>query len=405
MTGGRGVVGVLDAPAVARVDERGTVELDDCTFAWIVGAEDRWHDARDEAAVRCHRLLPAPAYETRLRVPSGDAVQRVYGARGRDGAAYVVVEVENASPAPFAIAFVVRSHRARRRVPIALHDNVVVLGDRGVLVLPRPPMRWAVADGASGTKETVTSGAASEGPFTPYQGRTPEAAFVYPVAHRTTVRVALVLDGAPTGEGLDTLPAIDDVRRGWSTQLDRAMRAELPGVLGERLDGARASALLEAGVADVAAATIANLEDWGFDDEATRAWERASLRARRRAAERATVDDVRGRLGSASDEEVLRYARDALVLDRKSEIDLLPGFDPAWAGENLAVHDAPTREGPVSYAVRWHGERPALLWDAPEGVVLRAPALDPDWSATGGKGEALLAAWHAATAATGESFS
>ena len=41
MTGARRVVGVLDAPTVARVDERGTVELDDCTFGWIVGAEDR----------------------------------------------------------------------------------------------------------------------------------------------------------------------------------------------------------------------------------------------------------------------------------------------------------------------------------------------------------------------------
>jgi hypothetical protein len=56
------------------------------------------------------------------------------------------------------------------------------------------------------------------------------------------------------------------------------------------------------------------------------------------------------------------------------------------------VHDAPTRRGPVSYAVRWHGTRPALLWDAPDGVELRAPGLDPSWSSSVPRGEALLAA-------------
>jgi hypothetical protein len=405
MTDERRVVGVLDAPAVGRVDERGTVELDDLTLGWLVGAEDRWHDPRDDAAVRRHRLLPAPAYETRLRVPSGDAVQRVYGARGRDGVAYVVVEVENASPAPFAIAFVLQSTSTRKRETVAVDGNIAGLHGRGVLVLPRPPMRWAAADAATGTTATVIGGAAREGGFEAYEGRRPEAALVYPVAHRTTLRVALVLDGAPAGDGLDTLPLVDDVRRGWVAQLDRAMRAELPGMLGERLDGARASALLEGGVADVAAGTIANLEDWGFDDEATDAWARASLRVRRRAAGRATVPDLHARLATAGDEDVLRYARDVLLLDRKSEIDLLPGFHPSWVGENLAVHDAPTRAGLVSYAVRWHGERPALLWDAPEGVVLRAPVLDPSWSAPGGTGETLLAAWEFPPAASGESFS
>jgi hypothetical protein len=55
------------------------------------------------------------------------------------------------------------------------------------------------------------------------------------------------------------------------------------------------------------------------------------------------------------------------------------------------VHDAPTRAGPVSFAVRWHGERPALLWTAPPGVRLRAPGLDPEWASEVASGEALLA--------------
>jgi hypothetical protein len=63
----------------------------------------------------------------------------------------------------------------------------------------------------------------------------------------------------------------------------------------------------------------------------------------------------------------------------------------AWRGGDLDVHDAPTRRGPVSFAVRWHGHRPALLWDVPAGTELRAPGLDPDWSSTEARGEALLA--------------
>ena len=41
--------------------------------------------------------------------------------------------------------------------------------------------------------------------------------------------------------------------------------------------------------------------------------------------------------------------------------------------------------------MRWHGARPALLWDAPAGVELRVPALDPAWSSSEAAGEALLA--------------
>jgi hypothetical protein len=42
--------------------------------------------------------------------------------------------------------------------------------------------------------------------------------------------------------------------------------------------------------------------------------------------------------------------------------------------------------------VRWHGARPALLWDVPPGTRVRAPALDPTWSSTKASSEALLSA-------------
>src|SRR5439155_1947885 len=66
-----------------------------------------------------------------------------------------------------------------------------------------------------------------------------------------------------------------------------------------------------------------------------------------------------------------------------------------WWGRALEVHDAPTHAGTLSYAVRWHGERPALLWelvrhdDVPV-TWLTAPGLDPSWSSEEPRGEVLL---------------
>ena len=69
----------------------------------------------------------------------------------------------------------------------------------------------------------------------------------------------------------------------------------------------------------------------------------------------------------------------------------------AWLGQPVEVHNVPTRIGPVSWAVRWHGERPALLWEVvphdpgADPPAVRAPGLDPVFTATGWRGEALLA--------------
>lgn len=66
-----------------------------------------------------------------------------------------------------------------------------------------------------------------------------------------------------------------------------------------------------------------------------------------------------------------------------------------WKGEGIEVHGAPTELGTVSFAVRWHGERPALLWNVEarpgvDAVQLVAPGLSPRWSTTQRAGEALL---------------
>ncbi len=78
-----------------------------------------------------------------------------------------------------------------------------------------------------------------------------------------------------------------------------------------------------------------------------------------------------------------------------STLELLPNFATAWRGGNVEVHQARSPLGVLDFAIRWHGYRPALLWDfrshgtAP--VELRCSALDPTWSTTEAKGEVLLA--------------
>jgi hypothetical protein len=85
-----------------------------------------------------------------------------------------------------------------------------------------------------------------------------------------------------------------------------------------------------------------------------------------------------------------------LVRDTVDGLALVSQLPEPWLGQGLEVHDAPTSHGLCSFAVRWHGERPALLWElatAPGAPppVLTAPGLDPTWSSTQPSGEALLA--------------
>jgi hypothetical protein len=318
-------VGTLTAGRLAAVAEDGTLRAGATTVSWRVRPADTWIAPGAESTTRFMRPEAAPLFETAMRVPGGDARQRVYAVDVAGGA--VVVEVENASPSAIAIAFVV--------------------DDQG---------SWT----ASYSKRAGATEA--------------DGAVVFPVPHRTSVRVAL--------------PDAESVVRGWDRLLDRGMRVELPAGLQHEVDAARADGLL----APPSGEAFATLEAWGFDDEAIAMWPRLGLRARR-AARRASGVGVLGVLGEI---------RAALVTESDRSIAAFPGFRTAWLGQSLAVHDAPMRSGRASFALRWHGARPALLWDVPAGMTLRAPVLDPLFVTTEPAGERLLAEPPAALLPMGE---
>ena len=174
------------------------------------------------------------------------------------------------------------------------------------------------------------------------------------------------------------------------------MQVELPDArLAGALRAARAAALLEATIDPVDPLVVAALEDWGFDAEAGAAWSRLGWRARRVAGRRIKEAGHWSDVAATGDggAPLLLAARSLLAHEgADGTVTLLGDLPPAWRGQPITVHDAPTRAGPVSYAVRWHGPRPALLWEAPAGTTLRAPGLDPTWTTDEPRGDALLAA-------------
>jgi len=249
------------------------------------------------------------------------------------------------------------------------------------------------------TEDIVTSGGASDAPFAARRDRGARlvAAFLYPVAHRTSLRAAAALGTRGLGAvEVHDLPDADAVARGWQVQLDRGLRVELPDpALQAAVDAARPAVVLAGQAWKVDPSVVAVLEDWGLDAEAAAGWGRLTGRERRRLARRepatgswAHVHELLSRRDPAA---LLGAVRDVVVSDADGTLVLLGDWPSEWDGLPVDVRDAPTRRGPVSYSVRWHGDRPAFLWDAPGGGRVTVPGLDPTWSSSEPRGEVLLA--------------
>ncbi len=121
-----------------------------------------------------------------------------------------------------------------------------------------------------------------------------------------------------------------------------------------------------------------------------------------------TSADAAGRrnFGSGDDPrraaDVIDAVRAVLVDDAGAArgartIDVVPVLPPRWRGTNFDIHELPTALGALSFGVRWHGSRPALLWElesapgvAAADVMLTSTGLDATWIGAGASGDALL---------------
>lgn len=266
-------VGTVDAGVLATVDDAGTVRPRgaDWVLDWWIGAEDRWHHPGVEAAVRQQALAAAPVRETAMRVPGGDVVQRVAGVQatvgGRRGPA-VLVEVENRTAVPVALALVVRPlvlDGPGRVVSAGVAGPVVTVDGRPAVLLDRPASR-AVAGtcraGAEGgtVAERLVAGEDAVPPLSreDRDGRA-ELAVVVPLAHTATVRVLLPV-GPVDGDASWEAPGVDAVVAGWGRHRDDAPRLTL-GEPGWTDAAAWAGSLLSlAGPDEVGAALDRELE-------------------------------------------------------------------------------------------------------------------------------------------------
>ena len=315
-------VGNLDSPWEAIVDPRGLVTpwYDGWSLDWWIGADDRWHLPSRDAGVRQRLIGASPVVETAMRIPSGDAVQRAYAVRrssAEGGGELVVVEVENRSKAPVAVALGVRPYNPEGLSVIErldVHDGTTVTVDgRVALLLPRPSSRLAASTFRDGdSANAVTAGEAGErwqGPVRCPAGMA-QAAFVYPLAHGATLRAVVPLEvdrrsrrrgvarrrAAHTSAFPTALPSAEHVAAGWAAQSRRGLRLDLPDArLSEAIDANRRYLLLLHDGDEItpgpatyhrfwfrdAAYLLGALDAYGFHDEAAQVL--ASYPSRQRA--------------------------------------------------------------------------------------------------------------------------
>lgn len=394
-------VGVRGAQWQCELTPWGDVLIDgEIRLRWFVAADDRWYEPARETTIRQRQVSGVPVIETRLKVPGGDAVQRVYGVANFGGV--VVVEIYNDSSLPFAVAF-----------------------DRADISTMRAPSPTGV------------------------QGiDLPGDSVVFPVGHHATMRAAFRVGAANKNSGqlkaseLEGLPSYEQVERGWLAALQTTSRVDLPELswstlltqkrceillgepqifdrqtdevefvldIAERVRMGDKAAQWSSDVAVAAEKIIKRcaqnkIVQWDED--------RAILAAGMvldRAGESRGRDDVARVWSRLADTGVSRemsaltksssrcpaWIESQLVAHRRDgTIDICPrGIDKSWLGVNFECHKLlATPQHMISYAVRWHGERPALLWDVdgPTGVRVAASAVDESFSSTDIRGETLL---------------
>jgi len=388
-------IGVLGRDWRATVTPWGAVQQwDDLgTLDWFIAADDRWYVPADEPTVRQSLVEGTPVVETRVRIPNGDAVMRVFAIADHGGLA--VIEVENDSPMPIAVAFA------------------------GVPVLSLRPATDMPIQGIDLPADTVA----------------------FPVGHRATITVAIAHDPTTAAAVARQLPATLatalQVSRGWLGAAERASRLLLPDttmascVVRDRcqlmLDGppdpakepvdfllavselVRMGSVAEAWMPEIVDA-VASLVDHRDDPLLAGALD-AAERVSRAADEQRAVKDlrkIRPKLlatsgvdsGATSATAVLAMPtsiagiRDIVALERSiaNGTDLFPaGVPAAWLGQNFEVYGVPAGpDAEVSFALRWHGERPAVLWECTgQPITLTSSGAAPGWRTTERTGETL----------------
>lgn len=317
------------------LDASGYLHVGDARYEWWILGDDCWHAPMVSPSLRQRALDNTPIVETVIRVPGGDVAWRA-GVVATGTGESLIVECENRGTIPVAVAV------AR------VVDEVVVSLD------------------------------------------------VHPVTHTNTWRGAVV--GQHEGE-------LANAAKGWLALARQHAQIELGDpMLDDALVAARTSLLAHQGALvaarrgaerAVVGAVASGLTWLGYEDEA----EALRLAARAKPARKglpvvglvdpALVTDPLALLADpVAAAQTVAAIRALAIADGAKALDVLPGFKPDWRGRSIDVRDLPTNHGHASFTVRWHGDKPALLWDTP--VAVTAHALAPAWSSAERSGEQLV---------------
>ncbi|MFV2038741.1 MAG: hypothetical protein ACC660_00705 [Acidimicrobiales bacterium] len=218
-------LGIAGGGPVVVLDPTGTLaRLGGSTFVdWWIGADDRWHLASQEIAVRQGLVHDGSTVGTRLKIPRGDALQRVVVVPSR-GTGVVLVEIENASPVPVAVA--VALHVPAGEVTVA-GDTVSVDG-LSVLRSGRSVARLVVSDTIEAARLGVERGEAlppAEMEF-PVTGSVVVA--IFPLPHTAILQCVVAIEPVDLLAAPDDLPPVAAVARGWTSHLDAGAAITVP---------------------------------------------------------------------------------------------------------------------------------------------------------------------------------
>lgn len=452
-------IGTLDSGPMAYVDERGLIGWEDGRWSldWWVRTDEGWKYPSRTRAVR-QAIDATPIIETSFAVPGGDLVARVAAVQ-LSGEAVVTVDYTNDSPTAVALALALRPidlDGIGMAESVKIYDNTMSIGGRVQLVADRiPASSVAVSDFASLPPAVERANAEPSTEATSTNG-TAQAASVFAMPHHSTLRVVLGADAV-----VADLPQLEAIAKGWSAHLDQFLEVEVEGSpIGDELslverrlatalrggkvvrtraamgewsaldDLSVATALMEMGDVNPAAeivldhldsdrllAMAAGEREAAFD-ALVRLWH-LTRRSEVIDAASETLDVPAEVLAGPTPDAVMSQSdawpvqaarrvheiRSAFVIERDGELHLLTGFAEDWRGRSIDVRRARTAAGWLSFSLRWHGARPALLWSleplgqsgaehdtgSAPAIVVRAPTLDAEWVAFEADGEALLA--------------
>ena len=408
---------------------------------WWVGEEEHWYRPESETTLVHKRVGSAPVFETSLTISSGRIVAKTWAAIGREAQKpSLVTELSNESSTPVAVEIVVTPFDDIKRLRV--EKNSLIVDERSQVTVDRPPGYYLLQEGSKNLESQIFNGKADKEVPPPLKSRKKSAtgALIVPLTHKSGLRFVI----APTIEKkIDpgSLPDFSRVETGWGQRLKTRATTNLPN---NDLGGLEPRDLVDLLILRPTPQGAIRLAAWGLVDDASERiasadpnpqWLSAAIElwiryrrvedflpsnavkieplvrslGKKDALGQVLTDGLTSLLRAIGEDTA---AQDLTNLDRGFPDSLLNPFDElvsetnegvqllskqlprSWYGKDFELHGMATRWGKLGFAVRWHGENAALLWEMEPHKdlvpLITIPGLQKEFSTSKTEGETLL---------------